>query len=105
MKSSKTIQIEFQQVAQQAQKLEQCANDLMKVRHQLQELMNDLHCGWEGESADMYLQKCSELSDKINTSAKNLDKTANVIERSARAYRDAELAAIKIAEAISRAAN
>lgn len=103
MKSSNTIQVEFQQVTRQTKKLEQCADDLQKVRRQLQELMNDLRVSWAGESAELYLQKCNELSNKINTSAKNLGKTADVIERSAKAYRDAELAAIKIAEAATRA--
>ncbi len=98
MKSSKQIQVEFQQVVRQTRKLEQCADDLRDARRQLNRLMDELRSGWAGESADQYLQKCNELSKKLNTSARNLDQTANVIEKTARAYRDAELAAIRLVQ-------
>lgn len=98
MKSKAAIQIEFSQVTAQARKLEGCADDLQDVRRQLENLMGDLRTGWAGESAELYLQKCSELSDKLNTSRRNLDKVADVIYRSAKAYRDAELAAIQLTQ-------
>lgn len=98
MKSKAAIQIEFSQVTAQARKLEDCADELQDVRRQLDRLMEDLRGGWAGESAELYLQKCSELSGKLYTSRKNLDKVADVIHRSAKAYRDAELAAIQLAQ-------
>ena len=98
MKSSRTIQIEFQQVVRQTNKLEKCADELWRVQRELQDLVNDLRAGWAGDSAEVYFQKCNELSSKVGRSANNLNITANVIEKSARAYRDAELAAIRLAQ-------
>ena len=98
MKSSRTIQIEFQQVVQQTNRLEDCANDLRRVQKMLDDLVDDLSSGWAGESAQAYFQKCRELHSKLGKSAQNLNTTANVIERSARAYRDAELRAIQLAQ-------
>lgn len=98
MKSSGTIQIEFQQVIRQTDKLEKCADDLRKAQRELRDLMDDLKGGWAGDSANAYLQKCDELAGKLNKSATNLDVTAKVIEKSARLYRDAELAAIRLTQ-------
>lgn len=98
MKTEATIRVEFEQTIRQAQRLEQCADELESVRRQLNALVNELRGSWEGESAGLYCQKCNELSEKLGTSRKNLDKTADVIVRSAKAYRDAELAAIQLVQ-------
>ena len=98
MKSRNTIQLEFQQVSSQARTLEQCADELQAVRRQLNTLVDELRMGWAGESAELYFRKCSELAAKLNTSQQNLSRTAGVIKRSAQAYRDAELAAIELAQ-------
>ena len=98
MKSRSQIQFEYRQVISQADKLEGCAEELQSVREQINALVDSLRSGWAGESADMYYQKCSELSQKINRSRTNLDQTVSVIRRTAKAYRDAELAALRRAQ-------
>ena len=98
MKTIGSIQIEYRQVMDQANKLGDCAEDLARLQRQIDMLVSDLKGGWEGESANLYFQKCMELSAKIKKSQNNLEQTANVIRKSARAYRDAEMEAIKIAQ-------
>lgn len=98
MKSKTTIQFEFQQVMSQASALEDSALELQNVRAQINTLVDSLRAGWVGESAELYFQKCNELAYKLNTSQKNLDKVADVIRKSAKAYRDAELAAIQVVQ-------
>lgn len=98
MRSSATIKIQYAQTIAQAKQLEECAQSMQDIRKQLDALVDDLRGGWAGESADLYFQKCGELSQKLTKSGKDLYKTADVIERSAKAYRDAELAAIQLIE-------
>lgn len=98
MKTKGSIQIEYRQVINQAEKLEGCANEIHDLQRQIETLMNDLRSGWSGDSAELYLQKCNELSRKLGQSEKNLDQTAGVIRRSAKAYRDAELAALELVQ-------
>lgn len=98
MKSKKAIQIEFQQVTQQAKQLDQCATELHSIRSQLAGLVDNLRGGWAGESAELYFQKCEELSSKLFSSQQSLTQIASVIQRSAKAYRDAELAAIQMVQ-------
>lgn len=98
MKSKTTIQIEYQKVTAQARKLEDCADDLKTIRTKLEGIMEELRSGWEGESAQLYFQKCQELSDKLASSQKDLTKTAGVIDKTAEAYRLAELAALQLVQ-------
>ena len=98
MKSKAAIQIEFQQVINQARELEDCADELQQIQRQIESLVDNLRSGWAGESAELYFEKCGLLSNKLATSQRNLDQTANVIRRSARIYRDAELAAIQLTQ-------
>ena len=98
MKSKAAIQIEFHVVAQQAGELASCADEMQAIRRKLNAVADSLRAGWAGESAELYLQKCAQLAEKLKASEKNLDQAAGVIEKSARAYRDAELAAIQLAQ-------
>lgn len=98
MKSKNAIQIEFEQVLIQAQNLENSADELNDIRKKINELVSNLSEGWKGENAEAYLKKCSELSEKINISRNDLHKTAGVIRKSAKAYRDAELASIRVTQ-------
>lgn len=96
MKSKAKIQLEFQQVTAQARELERCADQLADARRKLDALMEELGAGWVGESANAYFEKCGLLSDKLVDSQKDLDRVAGVIHRSAKAFRDAELAALAL---------
>lgn len=96
MKSESTIKMEYNDVIVQANKLDKCVSELQEVTRQLDQVINDLRAGWEGESANLFCSKCDELYVKIKRSSNDVDKTSDVIRRTARIYRDMELAAIKI---------
>ena len=98
MKSKAKIMVEFQRVSSQSKKLGQCADDMKRLRKELDAIVDDLCAGWAGESANLYFQKCWELSEKMKRSERDLDKISDVIYRSAKVYRDAELAAIQLAQ-------
>lgn len=98
MKSESTIKMEYQQIITQANKLNSCSDDLVDIARELDQLIDALRAGWAGESANLYCSKCNELYTKIKNAANDLDKTSSVIKRTAKIYRDTEIAAIKLVQ-------
>lgn len=96
MKTEKSINIEFQQVSRQVDALKECAGDLDRAAKQLRDFMESLRPAWQGESAELYLQKCEALAQKIQKNSDVLDQTAGIIYRSAQSYRNAEIKALEI---------
>lgn len=94
MKTQKSIRIDFNLAMKQAASADTCAGELKKVRSQLQGIINELNGGWKGEAATIYLQKCEALAAKIDKSANDLDKISNAISHTAKAYYEAEKAAL-----------
>lgn len=97
-KSARTILVEFRQVREQAKALEECAGELSSIEKQLQDLTAGLRAQWQGESADLYCQKCEELGGKLNNSANHLKKVSTAIHRAAKSYYDAEMKAVELAQ-------
>lgn len=98
MKSESTIKIEYNQIINQATKLGNCSDDLANIARELDQLIDSLRTGWAGESADIYFGKCNELYAKIKRASLDLDTTSSVIKRTAKIYRDTELAAIRLVQ-------
>lgn len=101
-KTAKTILVEFRQVQEQAKSLEECAGDLKSIEKQLQGVVDGLRGNWQGRSADLYCQKCEELSEKLTNSASKLEHISTAIGRAAYRYRDAELKAVELAQKRTR---
>ena len=97
-KSARTILVEFRQVREQAKALEECAGELSSIEKQLQDLTAGLRALWQGESADLYCQKCEELGGKLNNSANHLEKVSTAIRQAAKSYYDAEMTAVELAQ-------
>ena len=97
-KSARTILVEFRQVREQAKALEECAGELSSIEKQLQDLTAGLRAQWQGESADLYCQKCEELGGKLNNSANHLEKVSTAIHQAAKNYYDAETTAVELAQ-------
>ena len=97
-KSARTILVEFRQVREQAKALEECAGELSSIEKQLQDLTAGLRAQWQGESADLYCQKCEELGGKLNNSANHLEKVSTAIRQAAKSYYDAEMTAVELAQ-------
>lgn len=98
MKSKDAIQIEYSSAMKNAEKLKRCADQLQMIHRSMDRLTDELQNAWEGDSARICVAKCHEFSEKMNKSEANLEQIANVIQRTAKAYRTAELAAIKLAQ-------
>ena len=97
-KSARTILVEFRQVREQAKALEECVGELSSIEKQLQDLTAGLRAQWQGESADLYCQKCEELGGKLNNSANHLEKVSTAIRQAAKNYYDAEMTAVELAQ-------
>ena len=97
-KSARTSLVEFRQVREQAKALEECAGELSSIEKQLQDLTAGLRAQWQGESADLYCQKCEELGGKLNNSANHLEKVSTAIRQAAKSYYDAEMTAVELAQ-------
>lgn len=98
MKSESSIKFEYHQVVSQANRLENCSEDLQNVCRELDRLVDTLRTGWEGESASLYFEKCNELYAKIKSASNDLERTSVTIKRTAKIYRDTELAAIRLVQ-------
>ncbi|MBQ4528376.1 MAG: WXG100 family type VII secretion target [Clostridia bacterium] len=97
-----SIEFDYSRAISQANRLDEIAQ---RVRNssasQLENAMSELRAGWEGETAESYILKGMELSEKIEKVAKDLENAADTIRRIARRIRDAERAAAAIASSLS----
>lgn len=96
MKSKDAIQLEYRAAKLNAERLRECADRLQKMRSEMDALADELQAGWQGDSARVCIAKCGEFSDKVNRSEEHLKEISNAIKEAARAYRDADMAAIKM---------
>lgn len=94
MKTRRSISIHFAQVMTQARTLDRCARELRQIQGEMDNILGQLGAEWKGESASLYLEKCDRLNQKIQRSSSNLSQVSGVIQRSARAYYEAELRAL-----------
>lgn len=100
MASKATIQLNYRRAINQANKLENLADELRRIaKNNLDSTISDLSNNWKGESASAFLQKAQKAYEDILKNADQLDKTASVIKRSAENVRNSELRALEIATA------
>lgn len=96
METLASIRITFADASNQAKKLDGCAEDLIRARRQLNDIVNTLRQGWSGTAAEKYYQKCALLEEKLNNTADDIGQIADVIRTSAQRYYDAEKKALEI---------
>lgn len=102
MKTSESIEIDFKNAENQAKSAEECAEALKKAAAQLRGIMQELHAGWKGEAAEVYLDKCEALAQEIGRSSGNMSRISESIFETARAFYKAEKAALEAVNTISR---
>lgn len=99
MKCSSEIRFDFQNAMQQAQKLDELANDIdRRVANKLDETVQSVHAAWKGDSATLYIGKTQELRRQVQQTARTLRDTAEDIRRIARRIYEAEVRALEIAQ-------
>ena len=94
-----TIEINFRQAMNQANKIDAIANDLSTLsKSKFGGSLQNLAGAWKGENASLYLSKGSTLQSKMNTTASSLHTAASDIRTAAKRLYDAEMTALSIAE-------
>lgn len=94
-----TIKINFQRAMQQANTLDQIAEDLSRLSsNEFSETMQLVSTNWKGNNANIYLQKGSRLQNDMNETVRQLRNIASEIRKIAKRVHDAEMAALAIAE-------
>ncbi|MDC7292480.1 MULTISPECIES: hypothetical protein [unclassified Butyrivibrio] len=98
MKTEAQIYMDFQKAKEQSSRLRQIASNLDNVADdEVQGAVTKIGADWTGENSDNYTGKAGNEKVKINTTAANVKKVADVIEAIAARIMQAELAAIRIA--------
>ena len=97
MDAIRTINITFGNAKRQAERLNDCSDQLQKIRQQIDALRGNLQRDWSGEAANAFLAKCDVLQEKINNTSTDISRIAGVIRSAANAYYSAEMKAIEIA--------
>jgi len=98
MATRESIIFDFRRALEQADKIEEIANNLSNLSGQRFEgTMQNLSSNWKGENANLYLQKGEKLQGKMNVTARELRDIASDIRTIAKRLYDAEMAALEIA--------
>ena len=92
------IELNFANAIIQANKLESCADNMRKVSSgDIRSARNQLQCAWDGNEADLFVNKMDLTAENILKIAARLDQVAQTLRSVAKTYRDAELKALEIA--------
>lgn len=93
------IEITFGNALTQANQLEACADDMMRVANgSIGGIKSELGAAWQGDSANAYIAKMDLTAENITKTANKLYEIAETIRKVARIFRDTELKAIELAE-------
>lgn len=98
MKTAWQIQMDFKKAMDAAERLRSIARSMDDNAGSLGGAINQVGNSWDGENSETYILKGRKVQENINTTADGIRKVAGAIEEIAIRTRDAELAAIAIAE-------
>ena len=97
-KTKATIQMDFNKANKQAEELSEIANALDNLAQKdMLNCFNSIGNNWKGENADAYIKKGNIVKGNIEKVAKDLKKAAETIRKIAKNTKDAEMAALEIA--------
>ena len=92
------IAIDFQNAINRASELENLAYSLKyTVNHDLADAKERLKKNWGGESADLFIRKTSDISDRLTTVCEQIKKNAEALRELAIRTRESEIRAYEIA--------
>lgn len=98
MKTTRQIQLNYRQALNQANTLDNLANQVDRVaKTDLENSMQSLSKGWKGDNATAFLTKERVLKGKISGTAKEIRQVASDIRTVARTIYRAEMEAVRIA--------
>lgn len=91
-----TIEMNFRRARKQAEELKEIAQSLRCLaEREVEESLESLSGGWSGAGADSYLTKARGLQKEIQSTAVDIQKTADSLLQAARRIYDAEMAALE----------
>lgn len=95
--NSTTIEFEYNQALSQANRLEEIAHNMRTLsQSDIENAIENLRSGWQGDAATLFAEKGYQLSQKGVSVASDLEKAAQSIRRIAKQIRNAEMAALAI---------
>lgn len=98
MKSEGAIRYDFQRALNEAEDLENAARKMRRLsENDMENTKRSLSLAWQGDAADAYQRKCTQLQENILDSAKDLEKQASAIRSMARLTYEAEMRAYRLA--------
>jgi uncharacterized protein YukE len=98
MKSEWQIHMDFNKAMRAAEKLRQISRNMNNNASSLGSTMTSIDGSWDGENSENYIAKGKKVEGKVTRTATDINKVASTVEEIAIRTRDAELAAIRIAE-------
>ena len=98
MKTVWQIQMDFKRAMEAASRLRSIASSMDNNAGSLGNTMGSIDRSWDGENSEAYLAKGRKVQNNISTTAAGIRRVAGAIEEIAIRTRDAEMAAIRIAE-------
>ncbi|MDE7261696.1 MAG: WXG100 family type VII secretion target [Oscillospiraceae bacterium] len=102
MAGYKSIEFDFQAAIAQAERLEELASQVDKLRQQrLQASLDELRSVWQGKSAEEFQRKGEELQQDLKCTEQELKAIAQSIRATARRVYEAEMEALRMAESRS----
>ena len=98
MKTAWQIQMDFNRAMDAAKRLRSIARSMDNNATNMGNTIRTINGSWDGENSDLYIAKGTKVQGNISTTADGIRRVADAIERIAVRTRDAELAAISIAD-------
>jgi uncharacterized protein YukE len=98
MRTAWQIQMDYRRAMDAARRLRAIAGSMDGNANSLGGALSSINGSWDGENSDVYIEKGRKVQSNINTTADGIRRTASAIEKIARRTRDAELAAISVAD-------
>ena len=92
------IQMDFERAMKAAEELRGIAGSIDDNASNMGNTINSIDNSWDGDNSQAYIAKGNKVKNNITETARGIRSTANAIEEIAIRTRDAELAAIQIAE-------
>ncbi len=98
MSTASKIEFDYSKALAQAEKLEDIAAEINNLsQSDLENSLQELRSGWEGEAFLLYMSKGERLREKISKTSRELNDAAKTIRRIAKNIYNAEMAALEIA--------
>lgn len=99
MKTQYEIYMDFQKAMELVNRLRSMANKINSLADEnFQGSLTRVKANWTGENAEAFLAKGGIVKNKVSATAQDILKTADAIAKIAERTKEAELAAITIAQ-------